>query len=109
MVRLFRAATSVKASPLRSYPSRERICPYMNMPALLLSVTTEAFIVVLLSSDPEGPVEVSVCDTRAELDTGSLVMMLMVPPTADEPNSADPPPRITSTRSIMLAGMCSSP
>ena len=36
-------------------------------------------------------------------------MMLMVPPIADEPYSAEPPPRTTSTRSIMLAGICSNP
>ena len=45
----------------------------------------------------------------AELRTGSLVMMLMVPAMAEEPNKAEPPPRITSTRSIMLAGICSRP
>ena len=33
----------------------------------------------------------------------------MVPAMADEPNRAEPPPRITSTRSIMLAGICSNP
>ena len=36
-------------------------------------------------------------------------MILIVPAIADEPNSADPPPRITSTRSIIFAGICSSP
>lgn len=30
-----------------------------------------------------------------------FVMMLIVPAMADEPNRAEPPPRITSTRSIM--------
>ena len=39
----------------------------------------------------------------------AFVMMLMVPPIADEPYSAEPPPRTTSTRSIMLAGICSNP
>ena len=29
--------------------------------------------------------------------------------TADEPNKAEPPPRITSTRSIIFAGICSKP
>ncbi len=28
---------------------------------------------------------------------------------AEEPNKADPPPRMTSTRSIILAGICSNP
>jgi len=36
-------------------------------------------------------------------------MTLIVPPMADDPNSAEPPPRSTSTRSIMLAGICSRP
>ena len=36
-------------------------------------------------------------------------MILIVPAMAEEPNNADPPPRMTSTRSIMLAGICSSP
>ena len=40
---------------------------------------------------------------------GSFVMIFIVPPTADEPKRAEPPPRITSTRSIMLAGICSRP
>jgi len=55
------------------------------------------------------PSEVSVCANCAELREGSLVMTLIVPPMADEPYSAEPPPRSTSTRSIMLAGICSSP
>ena len=42
-------------------------------------------------------------DRERELRIGSLVMILIVPAIADEPNKADPPPRITSTRSIMLA------
>ena len=50
-----------------------------------------------------------VCPSWAELRKGSLVMMLMVPAMADAPKRAEPPPRITSTRSIMLAGICSSP
>ena len=33
----------------------------------------------------------------------------MVPAMADEPKSADPPPRITSTLSTMFAGSCSIP
>ena len=49
------------------------------------------------------------CEREAELPVGSRVMMLIVPAMADDPNSADPPPRTTSTRSIMLAGICSSP
>ena len=36
-------------------------------------------------------------------------MMLTTPPMALAPNRADPPPRITSTRSIMATGSCSSP
>ena len=43
------------------------------------------------------------------ISQGSFVMILIVPAIADEPNSADPPPRITSTRSIIFAGICSSP
>ena len=38
-----------------------------------------------------------------------LVMMFTVPAMAEEPNKAEPPPRTTSTRSIILAGICSSP
>ena len=48
-------------------------------------------------------------DTRKELLMGSLVMILIVPPTALAPNSAEPPPRTTSTLSIMFTGICSSP
>ena len=40
---------------------------------------------------------------------GSFVMILMVPPTALAPNKADPPPRTTSTRSIIFTGICSKP
>ncbi|CDA48875.1 unknown [Bacteroides stercoris CAG:120] len=36
-------------------------------------------------------------------------MILIVPPTALAPNSAEPPPRTTSTLSIMFTGICSSP
>lgn len=45
----------------------------------------------------------------AELRIGSFVMILIVPAIADEPNKAEPPPRITSTRSIIFAGICSKP
>ena len=41
-------------------------------------------------------VEVIVCDNRPEFRKGSFVMILIVPAIADEPNNADPPPRITS-------------
>ena len=34
----------------------------------------------------------SVCDICAELREGSFVMTLIVPPMADDPNSAEPPP-----------------
>ena len=37
------------------------------------------------------------------------MIILIVPAIAEEPNKAEPPPRITSTRSIILAGICSSP
>ena len=52
---------------------------------------------------------VVVCETDAELRIGSFVMMLMVPAIAAEPKRADPPPLITSTLSIILAGNCSIP
>ena len=48
-------------------------------------------------------------DTWKELLMGSLVMILIVPPTALAPNSAEPPPRTTSTLSIMFTGICSRP
>ncbi len=48
-------------------------------------------------------------DTVSELRSGSLVMMFTTPPMAFDPNSAEPPPRITSTRSIIATGSCSSP
>ena len=81
----------------------------MYMPALLLSVTSEAFKVVLLSKAELPPIEEIVCVSSPELRNGSLVMILMVPAMAEEPNKAEPPPRITSTRSIIFAGICSSP
>ena len=40
---------------------------------------------------------------------GSRVMMFTTPPMALAPNKADPPPRITSMRSIIETGICSSP
>ena len=49
------------------------------------------------------------CDTAAEEAVGSFVITLITPAMADEPKSAEPPPRITSTRSIMLVGICSKP
>ena len=52
---------------------------------------------------------VRVCVNCPEFRTGSLVIILMVPAMAEEPNKAEPPPRITSTRSIILAGICSNP
>ncbi len=66
-------------------------------------------MVVLLSRLPEIPTDVRVWENCAELTIGSLVMILMVPPIADEPKRAEPPPRITSMRSIMFAGICSRP
>ena len=47
--------------------------------------------------------------SEAKLRSGSFVMMFITPPMALDPYRADPPPRITSTRSIMLTGSCSSP
>ena len=44
-----------------------------------------------------------------KLRTGSLVMMLTTPAIAFAPYIADPPPRITSMRSIIAAGTCSRP
>ena len=75
----------------------------------LSSDTNARFMPVLLSSFDEASTLATVCDSRPELRTGSRVMMLTVPAMADEPNSAEPPPRTTSTRSTMLAGICSSP
>ena len=78
------------------------------MPALLLSETIEAFKVVLMSG-VFPPMKVDVFANETELAVGSLVMMLMIPPIALEPKSADPPPRTTSTRSIIFVGICSMP
>ena len=39
-----------------------------------------------------------------ELRRGSFVMIFTVPAMAEEPKRAEPPPRTTSTRSIILAG-----
>ena len=64
---------------------------------------------MLLSKASPSPIPVIVCDSIPELRIGSLVIILIVPAIADEPNRAEPPPRITSTRSIMLAGICSMP
>ena len=50
-----------------------------------------------------------VCERFSELRRGSLVMMFTTPPMAFDPNRADPPPRITSTRSIIATGSCSKP
>ena len=50
-----------------------------------------------------------VCATESELRRGSFVMMFTTPPMAFEPKSAEPPPRITSTRSIIATGSCSRP
>ena len=52
---------------------------------------------------------VVVWDMLEEFLTGSLVIMFMVPATAEEPNRADPPPLMTSTLSTMFAGSCSMP
>ena len=40
---------------------------------------------------------------------GPYSQILIVPPTAFAPNRAEPPPRTTSTRSIIFTGICSSP
>ena len=64
---------------------------------------------MLFSKEQLPPIDISEWASSAELRVGSLVMILMVPPMADAPNRADPPPRTTSTRSIMLAGICSKP
>ena len=69
----------------------------------------EAFKAVLLSKASPSPIPVMVWDNIPELRIGSLVIILIVPAMADDPNKAEPPPRITSTRSIMLAGICSMP
>ena len=73
------------------------------------SLTTETLAVVLFSMPPFPSMDVVVWLTSAELRTGSLVMTLMVPPMADAPYSAEPPPRTTSMRSIMFEGICSKP
>ena len=62
----------------------------------------EAFTVVLLSGRLP-PIIVNEWAIWAELRIGSFVMILIVPAIADEPNKAEPPPRITSTRSIKIA------
>ena len=69
----------------------------------------EALMSVVLWKADDPPIDVVVCDIAAEFLTGSLVMMLIVPAIAEEPKRADPPPRITSTLSTMLAGSCSIP
>ena len=57
----------------------------------------------------EPAIDVTVWEMLEEFLTGSLVMILIVPAMAEEPKSADPPPRITSTLSTILAGSCSMP
>ena len=71
--------------------------------------TRERFKAVLLSNEPELSKLEMVCEKEPELRTGSFVMMFTVPAMAEEPNKAEPPPRTTYTRSIILAGICSSP
>ena len=50
-----------------------------------------------------------VFDTLKKLRTGSFVMIFTTPAIAFAPNSALPPPRITSILSTIPAGTCSSP
>lgn len=50
-----------------------------------------------------------VLPSATELRSGSRVMMFTTPPMALDPKRAEPPPRITSTRSIIDAGKSSSP
>jgi hypothetical protein len=64
---------------------------------------------VVLLSGRLPPIIVNEWAIWAELRIGSFVMILIVPAIADEPNKAEPPPRITSTRSIIFAGICSKP
>ena len=78
------------------------------MPYELSLATSDTLAPMYCSHDCPSMLE-KVPDTWNELLTGSFVMMLMVPPTALAPNRAEPPPRTTSTRSIMLTGICSSP
>ena len=54
--------------------------------------------VVLLSQEEVPPIPVRVCVNCPEFRTGSLVIILMVPAMAEEPNNVEAPPRITSTR-----------
>ena len=64
---------------------------------------------VLLSKAPLTPMEVRSWLIPALELIASFVIMLMVPPIADAPNNAEPPPRTTSTRSIIEDGICSRP
>ena len=79
------------------------------MPILLSSLTKETLAVVLFSNFPRPSMDVMVWLSSAELRTGSFVMTLIVPPIAEAPYRADPPPRTTSIRSIILEGICSKP
>ena len=81
---------------------------YMFGSVLAMTKTDVVLAVVLCIADMP-PIAVVVCETDAEFLTGSFVIMLMVPAIADDPKRADPPPRMTSTRSTMFAGSCSIP
>ena len=64
-------------------------------------------VVLCTADDP--PINVVTFEMAAEFLTGSFVMILIVPATADEPKRAEPPPLMTSTLSTMFAGSCSIP
>ena len=68
----------------------------------------EALREVLTSAVPDS-VNPVVLASETELRCGSLVMMFTTPAIAFDPYRAEPPPRITSTRSTMPAGSCSRP
>ena len=99
---------SVKPSPLASQPSRCLVLPYRLAPYLPFS-DTSAPLTLVLTSVLVPPIRVVVLLMVSELLSGSFVMMLIVPAMAFAPKRAEPPPRTTSTRSIILAGICSKP
>ena len=66
-------------------------------------------MLVLLSKVGPMPMEVKSCLISALDLFASFVMIFMVPPMADAPKRAEPPPLTTSTLSIISAGICSSP
>ena len=82
--------------------------PKRYTPARRSSDTNDPLSEVLYSAVP--PFNMSVMfDSVSELRSGSLVMMFTTPPMALDPKRAEPPPRMTSTRSIMAVGSCSRP